>query len=297
MTDAAVVDLGDARVAFSTDAFVVTPPFFPGSDIGMLAVNGTVNDVAMMGARPAFLSAAFVLEEGLAMEDLARVADSMAAAAARAEVRLVTGDTKVVERGAADGLFVVTSGLGVVPAGVDLAPERMAPGDAVILSGPVGSHGVAVMSRRAGIEFDVDVGSDSAPLTPLVQSLLAVAEVRCLRDATRGGVATVLCELADASGLAMTVDEHRVPVLEPVRSACAMLGLDPLYVANEGVFVAVVPVADAEGALDAIRSHQAGRQATVVGEVQAGAGVHLRTALGVTRPLQMLTGEQLPRIC
>jgi hydrogenase expression/formation protein HypE len=251
----------------------------------------------MMGARPAYLSAAFVLEEGLALDDLATVAASMADAAARAGVRLVTGDTKVVERGAADGLFVVTSGLGTVPAPVDLRPEHIAPGDAVVVSGPVGSHGVAVMSRRAGIAFEVDVESDSAPLSPLVDSLLEVATVRCLRDATRGGLATVLCELADAAGLAMTVDEERVPVLEPVRSACATLGIDPLYVANEGVFAAVVAPEDADAAVAALRAHDQGRQAAVVGTVADGSGVHLRTPLGVTRPLLMLTGEQLPRIC
>jgi hydrogenase expression/formation protein HypE len=297
LADAAVVQIGEQRLAFTTDAFVVKPTFFPGADIGTLAVNGTVNDLAMMGATPAFLSAAFVLEEGLRVDELAAVADSMAEAARRAGVQLVTGDTKVVERGAADGLFVITSGIGIVPDGLDLGPEQIRPGDAVVVSGPVGSHGVAVMSRRAGIEFDVDVVSDSASLAPLAGALIDAAHVRCLRDATRGGLATVLCELAEASTLALTIDEQQVPVLEPVRSACATLGLDHLYVANEGVFVAVVEGDDVDAALAALRSHDTGRLAAVVGEVSAGSGAHLRTALGITRPLRMLSGEQLPRIC
>jgi hydrogenase expression/formation protein HypE len=297
LADAAVVQVGEQRLAFTTDAFVVKPAFFPGADIGMLAVNGTVNDLAMMGATPAFLSAAFVLEEGLRVDELAAVADSMAEAARRAGVQLVTGDTKVVERGAADGLFVITSGIGIVPDGLDVGPEQIRPGDAIVVSGPVGSHGVAVMSRRAGIEFDVDVVSDSASLAPLAGALIDAAHVRCLRDATRGGLATVLCELAEASTLALTIDEQEVPVLEPVRSACATLGLDHLYVANEGVFVAVVERDDVDAALAALRSHDIGRLAAVVGEVSVGSGAHLRTALGITRPLPMLSGEQLPRIC
>ena len=297
LTDAAVVELEGVRVAFTTDAFVVQPTFFPGADIGVLAVNGTVNDLAMMGARPSFLSAAFVLEEGLGLDALVSVVDSMAATADRAGVRLVTGDTKVVERGAADGLYIVTSGIGVVPDGIELGPEHIDVGHAVVVSGPVGSHGVAVMSRRAGIEFDVDVESDSMSLVPLVDSLLDVANVHCLRDATRGGLATVLCELADASGCAIDIDEPRVPVLEPVRSACATLGLDPLYVANEGVFVAVLDASDVAAALEALRAHAGGSAAALLGEVGAGTGVHLRTALGVSRPLRLLSGEQLPRIC
>jgi hydrogenase expression/formation protein HypE len=300
--DAAIVELGGVRVALTTDAFVVKPPFFPGADIGSLAVHGTVNDLAVMGAQPAFLSAAFVLEEGLPMEQLAGVADSMAAAARAAGVHVVTGDTKVVERGAADGLFVTTSGIGVVPPGRDLGADRLQPGDAIVVSGPVGSHGIAVMSRRAGIEFDVDAVSDTAPLTGLVNALLATTEVRCLRDATRGGLATVLCELADASQVAITLEEQDVPVLEPVRAACATLGLDPLYVANEGVFVAAVAPGDVDAALDALRSQSLGRHASIIGwvddvETATQPGVRLRTAVGVTRPLLMLTGEQLPRIC
>jgi len=296
--DSAVVEAGGARLAFTTDAFVVSPAFFPGSDIGALSVYGTVNDLAMMGAEPLFLSAAFILEEGLPMEHLGAVVGSMAAACECAGVRLVTGDTKVVERGSADGLFITTAGIGLVPDGVDIGPERARPGDAVLVSGPVGSHGVAVMSRRAGIEFEAELVSDTAPLTGLVKEMLGAGEVRCLRDATRGGVASVLNELTEASGVSMTVADSEIPVLGPVRAACEMLGLDPLYVANEGVCVAVVAGGDAQAVLRAARSDPMGASAAVIGEVEVGApAVRLRTALGVTRPLMMLSGDQLPRIC
>jgi len=296
--DAAVVEVEGVRVAFTTDGFVVTPRFFPGSDIGALAVNGTVNDLAMMGATPMFLSAGLILEEGLPMEDLGRVVASMAEACRAADVRLVTGDTKVVERGGADGLYVTTAGLGVVPTGVEVGPERARPGDAVLVSGPVGTHGVAVMSRRAGIEFDGELRSDTAPLTGLARALLAAGDVRAMRDATRGGVASVLNEIADASRVTITADESAFPVLDPVRAACEMLGLDPLYVANEGVCVAVVAGPDAEPVLAAARAHPCGSSASIVGAVEAGpASVRLRTGLGGTRPLVMLAGDQLPRIC
>jgi hydrogenase expression/formation protein HypE len=296
--DAAVVEVNGTRLAFTTDSFVVTPAFFPGSNIGELSVFGTVNDLAMMGARPMFLSAALILEEGLPMEELGAVVTSMAEACRRAGVTLVTGDTKVVERGSADGLFVTTSGLGVVPDGVDVGPQRARPGDAVLVSGPVGSHGVAVMSRRAGIEFEAELVSDAAPLTELVEAMLGAGDVRCLRDATRGGLASVLNELAEASDVSMTVVEAEVPVLAPVRAACEMLGLDPLYVANEGVCVAVVAADDAEAVLAAARAQSLGVRAAVVGEVGGGPPrVSLRTGLGATRPLIMLAGDQLPRIC
>ncbi len=296
--DAAVVEVNGTRLAFTTDAFVVSPAFFPGSNIGALSVNGTVNDLAMMGAKPLFLSAAFILEEGLPMERLGAIAASMADACDRAGVRLVTGDTKVVERGSADGLFITTSGVGVIPVDVEIGPDRARPGDAVMISGPVGSHGVAVMSRRAGIEFEGELSSDTAPLTGLVEVMLAAGDVRCLRDATRGGVASVLNELAEASHVSMTVVESNVPVLPPVRAACEMLGLDPLYVANEGVCVAVVAGRDADAVLAAARAHPLGSDASIVGEVGEGpAAVHLKTGLGATRPLIMLAGDQLPRIC
>ncbi len=296
--DAAVVEVNGTRLAFTTDAFVVTPTFFPGSNIGELAVNGTVNDLAMMGATPLFLSAALILEEGLPMDELGAIAASMAEACERADVTLVTGDTKVVERGSADGIYVTTTGIGVVPAGVDLGPDRARPGDRILVSGPVGSHGVAVMSMRAGIEFEAELTSDTAPLTDLVRTMLAAGTVRCLRDATRGGLASVLNELAQASDVSMTVSDGDVPVLGPVRAACEMLGLDPLYVANEGVAVAVVAPDDAETVLAAARAHPLGAHAALVGEVQEGSGkVRLKTGLGVTRPLLMLAGDQLPRIC
>ncbi|MGE5459597.1 MAG: hydrogenase expression/formation protein HypE [Solirubrobacterales bacterium] len=296
--DAAVVEAGGQRLAFTTDAFVVTPAFFPGSNIGELAVNGTVNDLAMMGARPLFLSAALILEEGLPLEDLGLVVTAMARACERAGVALVTGDTKVVEHGSADGLFVITSGLGLVPDGVEIGPERARPGDRILVSGPVASHGVAVMSRRAGIEFRGELSSDTQPLTELVAAMLAAGDVRVLRDATRGGVASVLNELAEASSVSMTADEAVIPVLPPVKAACEMLGLDPLYVANEGVCVAIVAPEDAEAVLAAARSTPAGEHAALVGEAREGPPkVGLRTGLGATRPLIMLAGDQLPRIC
>jgi hydrogenase expression/formation protein HypE len=296
--DAAVVEVDGVRLAFSTDSFVVTPKFFPGSNIGELAVNGTVNDLAMMGARPLFLSAALIVEEGLEMETLGAVVASMADAARRAGVTIVTGDTKVVERGGADGLFVTTAGVGVVPEGVEVGPERARPGDRVIVTGPVGSHGVAVMSRRQEISFDGDLASDSAPLTELVREMLSAGDVRCLRDATRGGIASVLNELAEASGVAIVAEESAIPVLPPVRAACEMLGLDPLYVANEGVAVAIVAPRDAESVASAARALDVGVHTAVVGVVEDGpARVSVRTGIGSTRPLIMLAGDQLPRIC
>ncbi len=301
--DAAVLDLPagireQGRLAFTTDAFVVSPLVFPGADIGSLAVFGTVNDLAMVGARPLAITVAFVIEEGFAMDELIPIVDSMAAAARRAGTRIVAGDTKVVERGAADGLFVVTSGVGVVPPGRTLDASRIELGDAVVVSGPIGSHGVAVLSCRAGLAFDTDVVSDSAPLTALVDAMVSAGEVHALRDATRGGVATVLNELADAADVRITVDEGAFPMHEGVRSGCAVLGLDPLYVANEGVCVCIVAAADVDAVVSAARSAPCGGEATVVGIVESGdQGVHLRTPLGVTRPLQVLTGDQLPRIC
>jgi hydrogenase expression/formation protein HypE len=257
-----------------------------------------VNDLAMMGARPLFVSAGLILEEGLPMAQLGVVVASMADACERAGVRLVTGDTKVVERGSADALYITTSGIGVVPEGVEVGPDRLRRGDVVIVTGPVGSHGVAVMSRRAGVEFDTDLVSDTAPLYGLVRDMMAAGDVRCFRDATRGGVASVLNELAEASNVSITAVESDIPVLPQVRAACEMLGLDPLYVANEGVAVAVVAPGDARAVLAAARGDERGREAAIVGEVgDAPVKVSLRTGLGATRPLIMLAGDQLPRIC
>jgi len=297
--DAAVIPLpGGQSLAFTIDGFVVQPPFFPDTDIGELAVNGTVNDLAMMGAEPLALSAALILEEGLPIERLRAAVASMASACERAGVALVTGDTKVVERGAADGLYITTSGIGLIPNGVEVGPDRCRPGDRILVTGPVASHGIAVMSRRAGVSFEGDIRSDTASLTGVVRAMLAAGDVHCLRDATRGGLASVLNELAEASDVSMTVTEADIPVLPAVRAACEMLGLDPLYVANEGVAVAIVAAEDADAVLAAARSEAVGAQAALIGGVgEPPMSVRLRSGLGTTRPLMMLSGDQLPRIC
>ena len=289
-----------ARAAFSTDAFVVRPIFFPGGDIGELAVNGTVNDLATAGARPRWLSAAFILEEGLAVEDLQRVVASMAAAARAADVMVVAGDTKVVERGKADGLYISTSGVGLIEHDRVLAPEAMRPGDRVIVSGSIGDHGMAIMLARGDLELEADLRSDTAPLHELALGLLEAAPgVRCLRDATRGGVATVLCELALSAELGVSVDEESLPVRPEVAGACEILGIDPLYVANEGKLVAVVAAEDEDAALAALHAHPLGAAARTIGEVRADPRgmVVLETAFGGTRVVDMLAGDPLPRIC
>jgi hydrogenase expression/formation protein HypE len=298
--DSAVVPLGGERLALTTDSYVVTPRFFPGGDIGKLAVYGTVNDLAMAGARPLYLSAGFILEEGLALEELRRVVASMREAARECGVALVTGDTKVVDRGKADGLFINTTGAGRVPEHLSIHPRRVRPGDAVLVSGDVGRHGIAVLSVREGIAFETEVQSDCAPLTPLVAAVLeAGVDVHCLRDTTRGGLAAALNEIALDSGLGVIVDETAVPVDEAVAGACELLGLDPLYVACEGRMVLFVPEPQAEVALEALRRHPLGAGASIIGRVTEGpAGVvSLRTRLGGQRLLDLLSGEQLPRIC
>jgi hydrogenase expression/formation protein HypE len=298
--DGAVVDLGEQRLAFSTDTFVVKPVFFPGGNIGSLAVHGTVNDLAMCGAEPFALSVGFVLEEGFPMKDLRLVVASMAAAAAEAGVPIVTGDTKVVDRGKGDGIYVNTSGIGRVRDGVRLGPDRAKPGDVILVSGPVGDHGIAVMAARSGLEFHTELVSDSACVLPLVRALLdAVPCTRTLRDPTRGGLATALCEIATSAAVGLRIDEGAVPVKREVRAACELLGFDPLYVACEGRFVAIVPPADADVALSAMQAMPAGSGACRIGEVLDGpAGrVLLRTGLGSHRRLERLSGEQLPRIC
>lgn len=284
--------------AFTTDSFVVSPLFFPGGDIGSLAVHGTVNDLAMCGAQPLALSAAFILEEGLPLELLQRVVGSMSAAAAAVGVPLVTGDTKVVERGKADGLFITTTGLGRVTHALD--PRRIRPGDRILLSGPLAEHGLAVMSVRAGLELEGDLRSDSAPLHELTAALLAAGGdgVHVLRDPTRGGLASALNELAETAECAMELDEATLPLAEEVRGACELLGLDPLYVANEGKLVAVVAAEVAGSVLDAMRSHPLGRQASDIGWVVPGEPqVRLESLVGGWRVVDMLSGEQLPRIC
>ncbi|HSQ00187.1 MAG TPA: hydrogenase expression/formation protein HypE [Candidatus Dormibacteraeota bacterium] len=299
--DSAVFDAAGLRLAFTTDAFVVSPLRFPGGDLGSLAVHGTINDLAVSGARPLALSAAFILEEGYPLAELRGLIASMRAAAHAAEVQVVAADTKVVERGKGDGVYVTTSGIGVVPSGVDLAPERVQPGDALLVSGPVGDHGIAVLSAREGLAFDTDVVSDSAALHHLAGALLTSgAAVRCMRDPTRGGVATVVNELAVAAGVSITVEEAAVPVRSGVRGACEMLGLDPLYVACEGRLLAIVAAGDADRALDALRAHPLGTGAARIGEVAAAADgppARLRTPFGSIRTLDVLPGAQLPRIC
>lgn len=302
--DSAVLDFGGAlrgagaTVAFTTDTYVVSPLFFPGGDIGRLAVFGTVNDLAMAGATPVAISLALLLEEGFSLSELERVMASVQAACREADVRVVTGDTKVVDRGKGDGIYVNTAGLGVVEHALAIRPASVRPGDAILVSGDLGRHGIALMACREGLEFETRLESDSAPLWEQVQALLAAGvEVRCLRDLTRGGLSSALVEIAEASGHLLVVDEARVPVHEEVRGACELLGLDPMYVANEGRLVTFVPPSQAERALEALAS--AGGDPCRVGQVEGpGRGsVRLRTALGVERPLDMLSGEQLPRIC
>jgi hydrogenase expression/formation protein HypE len=298
--DGAVLDLLGGRLALSTDAFVVSPLFFPGGSIGDLAVNGTVNDLAMTGARPVALSASFILEEGFPVADLQRIVADMTAAAAVAGVSVVTGDTKVVQRGKGDGCYITTAGVGVLERPVELAASAARPGDVVLVSGPIGDHGVTVMLARGDLDIEADIDSDTASLAALTASLLdAVPDVRLLRDATRGGVATVLNEVAVASGVAVVVDEATVPVRPVVTGACELLGIDPLYVACEGRLVAVVPAADADRALAALHRHQLGDGAAVIGRVAADpAGlVLLKTSFGGTRIVDMLVGDPLPRIC
>jgi hydrogenase expression/formation protein HypE len=299
LDDQAVIEAGGARIAFTTDSYVVTPIFFPGGDIGELAVNGTLNDLAMAGARPLALSAAFILEEGLAMEDLARVVASVSRAAARAGVPVVTGDTKVVNRGSADRLFITTAGIGVVPAGVEISASNARPGDAVLLSGTIADHGIAVLSKREGLEFEGEVRSDTRALHGLVESMIAAGEVHVLRDPTRGGLGTSLCEIASTSGVGVEIEAGAVPVREPVRGACELLGIDPLFVANEGKLVAFVAGESADAVLAAMRATEEGREACAIGRVVAEhAGVTLlRTEIGGTRVLDLPYHEQLPRIC
>jgi len=298
--DSAVLPLGEAWLAFTTDSYVIHPRFFPGGDIGKLAVFGTVNDLAMAGARPLYLSAGFILEEGLPLGELQRIAASMRAAADACGVELVTGDTKVVDRGKGDGLFVNTAGVGVVPRNVAIGPRHIRPGDAILLSGDVGRHGIAVLSVRKGLELESGVESDCAPLAAQVAGLLETGiDVHCLRDATRGGLATALNELALDAAVGIEVEERAIPVCDEVRGACELLGLDPLYVACEGRMVVFVPAAEACRALDALRACHGGEAAVQIGEARTGpAGmVTLKTTLGAHRLLDLLSGEQLPRIC
>lgn len=302
--DAAVLSIPEgSRLSFSTDSFVVTPHFFSGGDIGRLAVCGTVNDVATSGAKPLYLSCGFILEEGYPIADLKRICASMAEVAKEAGVRIVTGDTKVVNRGHGDGVFINTSGVGVLAPGVNLGGQYCQPGDKVLVSGTLGDHGITIMSQREALSFFADIESDAAPLNHLIANVLEAApDVRCFRDPTRGGLASTLNELASQANVDITVDEECVPVKDAVRGACEMLGYDVFQVANEGKMVCVVPADQADAALAAMRASTYGQDAAIIGEVSAstegrGNKVYLRTAFGSTRVLDMLVGEQLPRIC
>lgn len=305
LEDQARIDLpelakfGD-RLAFTTDGFVVDPLFFPGGDIGKLAICGTINDLAVGGAKPLYISCAAIIEEGVDVDLLRRIARSMAETARDAGVRIVTGDTKVVQKGACDKVFLTTTGIGVIPEGISLGAEFATPGDVVLVNGFLGDHGAAILGARGDMALDSPIMSDCAPLDGLINAMLAAApHTRAIRDATRGGIATVLNEIADASRVSISVDEQRTPIRPEVRGFCEILGLDPLYLANEGKIVAIVPRDEAASALQALRSHSLGRDAEIVGEVTAGESgrVTMRTVFGGTRIVDMLVGEQLPRIC
>jgi hydrogenase expression/formation protein HypE len=300
LDDQAVVSVNGCRLAFTTDSFVVKPLFFPGGDIGSLAVHGTVNDLAMGGATPLFLSAAFIIEEGFSMEELRRIVASFREAARTAGIEVVTGDTKVVERGSGDGLFINTSGIGLVPPGLALSANQARPGDRVLLSGPIGDHGMAIMAQREGLEFETTICSDSAALHGLVGEMLKVTgDIRCMRDPTRGGLASALNEIAGQSQVGIELEESAIFIHEEVRGACEILGLDPMYVANEGKLIAIVTPEAEEGVLQAMRGHALGRESQVIGTVRRDNPglVTMRTVLGTTRVVDMLAGDQLPRIC
>jgi hydrogenase expression/formation protein HypE len=298
--DGAVFSVNGTRLAFSTDSFVVSPIFFPGGDIGKLAVHGTVNDLAMCGANPLYLSAGFILEEGLSMQDFWTLVLSMREAAAAAGVSLVTGDTKVVDRGKADKIFINTSGIGVVPKGVNIHPGRARPGDKVIVSGEIAVHGIAIMSVREGLEFETEIASDTAPLNGLVNAVLAAApDIHVLRDPTRGGITSALSEIAQSARVGVYLDEAKIPISEEVKGACEILGLDPLYVANEGKLLAIVSAEDETPVLSAMRAHPLGKEAAIIGSItdEHPGFVFMKTRSGGTRVVNMLSGEQLPRIC
>ena len=306
LADSAVLDgatLAGGKIAFTTDSYVVSPIFFPGGDIGELAVNGTVNDLSMVGAKPLYLSSGFVIEEGFPMDSLRRILISMAEAAKKAGVRIVAGDTKVVDKGKGDGIFITTAGIGAIPEGVVLGPEKIRPGDKIIISGSIGNHGVAVMSERNGLSFDPPVLSDTAALCGLVDAMLnAEKNIRMMRDPTRGGVATTLKEMATESDLPVIIVEELLPIPDGVKGACELLGLDPLYIANEGILLAIAPAETADALVNVMKEHPHGSGAAVIGEIGPADAkkkgmVLLRTAIGGTRIIDMLAGEQLPRIC
>ena len=299
LDDSAVFDFS-GRLAFTTDSYVISPIFFPGGDIGKLAVCGTVNDLAMSGAQPLYLSLSFIIEEGLPQSELGQIVDSIQNTAKEAGVKIATGDTKVVNRGSADKLFINTAGIGIIPQRVDISGSNATPGDRVLLSGPIGDHGIAVLSQREGLRFSTQLESDCAPLNSLVAEMLeASPNIHCLRDPTRGGLATTLNELAKQSKVSIRIEEEKVPVREEVLAACEMLGFDPLYIANEGKLVAILSAEDADKVLKAMRENPYGKDASIIGEVRAEhpGRVVMKTCLGASRIVDMLVGDPLPRIC
>lgn len=300
LADGASLAVGGQRLAFSTDSYVVRPLFFPGGSIADLAINGTVNDLAMLGATPLFLSVGMILEEGLPMNTLGSLVDLLAAAARNAHVQVVTGDTKVVDKGHGDQIYINTSGVGLIPTGIDIAPQNARPGDQILISGTIGDHGMAIMSVREGLEFESPIRSDSAPLNGLVTAMLQCSKsIHVLRDPTRGGVASSLNEIAKSAGIGIALDERQFPVRPEVAAACELLGMDPLYVANEGKLLAIVPPEDADAILETMRQHPLGQDAAIIGEVvsEHRGKVTSRTGIGGTRVVAMQIGEQLPRIC
>jgi hydrogenase expression/formation protein HypE len=300
LNDQAVVPVGESKIAMSTDSFVIKPLFFRGGDIGSLAVHGTVNDLAVGGARPLFLSAAFLIEEGFPIDSLRRVVASMRRAADASGVTIITGDTKVVERGKGDGLFINTTGIGIVPKGVELSADRARPGDVILLSGSIGEHGIAILAQREGLEFESEIESDSAPLNGLCAEILVASKaIRCMRDLTRGGLSSALNEIGIQSHVGIELSETAIPVREEVQGACEMLGLDPLYVANEGKLIAIVAPDVAEDVLHAMRNHPQGSQAAIIGQVTDlfPGLVTIKTPFGTARIVDLLAGDQLPRIC
>ena len=299
LNDQAVLQFGDVRIAYTTDSYIIDPIFFPGGDIGKLAVCGTVNDLAMCGARPLYLSTGFIIEEGLSIDDLQKIISSMQKTADEAGVKIVTGDTKVANKGHVDKIFINTSGIGIVGNNVNISGSNAKEGDIVIVSGTIGNHGISVLSKREGLEFDAPIVSDCAPLNSLVMDMLSVSKnIKCLRDPTRGGLATTLNELAMQSNVGIMIDEANIPINDAVRGACELLGYDPLYVANEGVLVSIVPADEAPNILAKMIENKYGQDAQIIGEVIAEPKkVLLKTALGTTRIVDMLAGELLPRIC
>ncbi len=298
--DSAVVNINQGKIAMTTDSYVVHPLFFPGGDIGTLAINGTVNDLAMSGARPLYLSVSFILEEGLPMETLWRVVESMKRAAEKARVQIITGDTKVVDKHKGDGIFINTTGIGVVEHDLTISPRSVLKNDVVLINGDIGRHGIAIMAVREGLEFETTIESDTAPLSDLVEKLLSSGvEIHCMRDMTRGGMAATLNEIAESAHVTIDIEEQSIPVREDVKGACEILGFDPLYVANEGRFALFVPQKDAERALSIMKSHPAGVGASIVGKVTevSSTFVTMKSKIGSKRIIDMLSGEQLPRIC